>query len=61
MLRTFVRFAKKMNIRTVAEGIERPEELRLLRAMGFDYAQGYLIGRPSEQPAAANPGAIPKV
>ncbi|MFB9278051.1 EAL domain-containing protein [Cohnella cellulosilytica] len=60
MLRTFVRFAKKMNIRTVAEGIERPEELRLLRAMGFDYAQGYLIGRPSEFPAAANPGVLPR-
>ncbi|MFC5405419.1 EAL domain-containing protein [Cohnella soli] len=60
MLRTFVRFAKKMNIRTVAEGIERPEELRLLRAMGFDYAQGYLIGRPSEYPAAMYPGALPK-
>lgn len=60
MLRTFVRFAKKMNIRTVAEGIERPEELRLLRAMGFDYGQGYLIGRPSEQPAMIM-GAIPKV
>jgi len=59
MLRTFVRFAKKMNIRTVAEGIERPEELRLIRSMGFDYAQGYLIGRPSERPAAPSLGAIP--
>ncbi len=61
MLRTFVRFAKKMNIRTVAEGIERPEELRLLRAMGFDFAQGYLLGRPSEFPTAAAMGAFPKV
>jgi EAL domain-containing protein (putative c-di-GMP-specific phosphodiesterase class I) len=60
MLRTFVRFAKKMNIRTVAEGIERPEELRLLRAMGFDFAQGYLLGRPSEFPATAIMGAFPK-
>ncbi|WP_158602229.1 EAL domain-containing protein [Cohnella endophytica] len=60
MLRTFVRFAKKMNIRTVAEGIERPEELRLLRAIGFDYGQGYLIGRPSEYPTAAIVGAVPK-
>lgn len=50
MLRTFVRFAKKMNIRTVAEGIERPEEMRLLRAMGVDFGQGYWIGRPSENP-----------
>lgn len=50
MLSTFVRFAKKMNIRTVAEGIERPEEMRLLCAMGFDFGQGFWIGRPSEQP-----------
>ena len=50
MLRTFVRFAKKMNIRTVAEGIERPEEMRLLRARGVDFGQGYWIGRPSEHP-----------
>jgi len=59
MLRTFARFARKMNIRTVAEGIERPEELSLLRAMGFDYAQGYLLGRPSESPLAVGPGALP--
>lgn len=61
MLRTFVRFTKKMNIRTVAEGIERPEELRLVRSLGFDYGQGYLIGRPNEQPALSRIGAIPKV
>lgn len=50
MLRTFVRFAKRMNIRIVAEGIERPEELRLVKALGIDFGQGYLIGRPSERP-----------
>ncbi|XID95630.1 EAL domain-containing protein [Paenibacillaceae bacterium WGS1546] len=61
MLRTFVRFAKKMNIRTVAEGIERPEELRLLRALGYDYAQGYLIGRPDDASALAAAGAVPEV
>ncbi|MBB6691208.1 EAL domain-containing protein [Cohnella xylanilytica] len=48
MLRTFVRFAKRMNIRTVAEGIERPEELRLARRVGIDFGQGYLLGRPGE-------------
>ncbi|WP_276354324.1 EAL domain-containing protein [Cohnella caldifontis] len=50
MLRTFVRFAKRMRILTVAEGIETPEELGLVRRMGIDFGQGYLIGRPSEQP-----------
>lgn len=55
MLRTFVRFAKRMNIRIVAEGIERPEELHLVRMLGVDFGQGYLIGRPSEKPAIAYP------
>lgn len=57
MLRTFVRFAKRMDIRIVAEGIERPEELRLARMLGVDFGQGYLLGRPSERPALSYPAA----
>jgi EAL domain-containing protein (putative c-di-GMP-specific phosphodiesterase class I) len=30
----------------VAEGIERPEQLELLRAMGCGLGQGYLVARP---------------
>jgi EAL domain-containing protein (putative c-di-GMP-specific phosphodiesterase class I) len=30
----------------VAEGIERPEQRELLRAMGCSLGQGYLIGEP---------------
>lgn len=55
MLRTFVRFAKRMKIMTVAEGIETPEELQLVRKMGIDFGQGYLIGRPSETPVYTFP------
>ena len=55
MLRTFVRFAKRMRIRTIAEGIERAEELKLVRGIGMDYGQGYLIGRPSERPFGFDP------
>jgi EAL domain-containing protein (putative c-di-GMP-specific phosphodiesterase class I) len=58
MLRTFVRFAKKMRILTIAEGIERPEELHLVRKMGIDFGQGYLIGRPSETPVYTLPTDI---
>ncbi|MBB6671007.1 EAL domain-containing protein [Cohnella nanjingensis] len=53
MLRTFVRFAKRMNIKTVAEGIERPEELRLVRSLGTDFGQGYLLGKPQEHGMAS--------
>nr|AYQ71502.1 EAL domain-containing protein [Cohnella candidum] len=58
MLRTFVRFSKRMRIRTVAEGIETPEELQLVRKMGIDFGQGFLIGRPSEHPILAFPAGI---
>lgn len=59
MLRTFVRFAKRMDIRMVAEGIERPEELRLLRTLGVDFGQGYLLGRPGEYGADPLVSSLP--
>ncbi|CAM3881773.1 EAL domain-containing protein [Cohnella lubricantis] len=59
MLRTFVRFARRMDIRTVAEGIERPEELRLLRTLGIDFGQGYLLGRPGEYGTGPVAGGLP--
>ena len=30
----------------VAEGIEHPEQLALLRSIGCEYGQGYLFARP---------------
>jgi diguanylate cyclase (GGDEF)-like protein len=33
---------------SVAEGVERPEELTVLRDLGIDLAQGYLLARPGE-------------
>lgn len=34
----------------VAEGIETPQDLRVLRDMGITYGQGYFLGRPDRQP-----------
>ena len=42
--------AKSLGIQTLAEGIERVEEFELCRSLGFDLAQGYLIGKPSLNP-----------
>ncbi len=47
--------AQKVNILTVAEGIETPEELRWVRTHGVDYVQGYLIARPQSPPARTTP------
>lgn len=41
-----VRIAKAKNIRTIAEGVETPEQARQLRLSGCDYGQGYLYGKP---------------
>jgi EAL domain-containing protein (putative c-di-GMP-specific phosphodiesterase class I) len=38
----------------VAEGVERPEQSRMLREMGCDMAQGYLFSEPLAAEGAAN-------
>ncbi|MEZ5233688.1 MAG: EAL domain-containing protein [Acidimicrobiales bacterium] len=45
-------FAAETGALVVAEGIERPEELTALCAMGVRYGQGYLLGSPSLDPLA---------
>ena len=40
-------FADDMGITIVAEGIEREEQLVVLRDIGIDCGQGYLLGRPA--------------
>jgi diguanylate cyclase (GGDEF)-like protein len=48
--RIILDLAHRLGLRTVAEGVETGEQLAALRALGCDAAQGYLLGRPSEQP-----------
>ena len=50
---------QKLNIQTVAEGIECIEELNWLRERGATFAQGYLISRPSAVPATTTPRFAP--
>jgi EAL domain-containing protein (putative c-di-GMP-specific phosphodiesterase class I) len=47
-VRSVIQLAAAMNMRTVAEGIERPEQLARVTALGCDLAQGYLLGRPMD-------------
>ncbi|TCP35891.1 EAL domain-containing protein [Sphingomonas sp. BK235] len=46
MLRSTIDLAHGLGLKVVAEGIEEPACLALLRDAGCDLAQGYLIGRP---------------
>ena len=38
--------AHKLNLATVAEGVETALDLKLVRSLGCDLIQGYLIAKP---------------
>jgi diguanylate cyclase (GGDEF)-like protein/PAS domain S-box-containing protein len=46
LIHSVIDLAKKLRLKTIAEGVETPEQAALLREYGCDYAQGYLYGRP---------------
>lgn len=43
---TILAMARQLNLRIVAEGIEEPGELEVMREIGCDAGQGYLFQRP---------------
>jgi EAL domain-containing protein (putative c-di-GMP-specific phosphodiesterase class I) len=46
IVRSTVDLAHNLGLSVVAEGVETPSHWRVLRGLGCDYAQGYLIARP---------------
>ncbi|GLW30708.1 EAL domain-containing protein [Actinoplanes regularis] len=47
LVRALVQVCQAYGIHTVAEFVQDEPTLRMLRELGVDYVQGYLIGRPS--------------
>jgi diguanylate cyclase (GGDEF)-like protein/PAS domain S-box-containing protein len=47
IVQTTIRLASSLGMKTVAEGVETREQLELLRALGCDAVQGYLVSRPA--------------
>jgi diguanylate cyclase (GGDEF)-like protein len=52
IVRSLVTLAQDLGMRVIAEGIETPEQLKLIKDMGGNEAQGYLLGRPTPDPVA---------
>ncbi len=52
LIRTLVQLGKALSIETLAEGIEQPAELSLLREEHCDSGQGFLFARPMSPEAA---------
>ena len=51
MVRTITTLASSLGLATVAEGVETPEQLAALRALGCDAAQGFLFSHPLDAAA----------
>ena len=49
VLRALIEMAHRRGATTVAEGIETPFQLEVLRDLGIEVGQGYLLGVPREQ------------
>lgn len=48
-----ISFGTRIGVDIVAEGIEEPEELQVLRERGVRFGQGYLLARPAPEPVRA--------
>jgi EAL domain-containing protein (putative c-di-GMP-specific phosphodiesterase class I) len=51
VVRGFVTLGYELGARVLAEGVERPADLAAARRLGVGAAQGYLLARPSTDPA----------
>lgn len=52
MIHSLVALAHNIGMRVIVEGVEKPEQLDLIRKVGGNEIQGYLLGRPIADPAA---------
>lgn len=57
LVEAFVSFGRRIGAKLLAEGIERRGDLAMLTALGVDYGQGFLIGKPAWVPARPRPMA----
>ena len=49
IMQAFCTMAKKIGAGVVAEGVETMEELETVRRLGVEYAQGFLMARPTNR------------
>lgn len=55
MLSSLVDMCRRLNVGTVAERVERAEEVTLLNDMGVQLGQGWFFGKPVDEPVLPKP------
>jgi len=48
-VKVIILLAKTLNLKVVAEGVETKEQLDFLKKEGYDYVQGFYIGKPMKE------------
>ncbi len=46
MVKSIIALARSVNLKVVAEGVETEGQFQILKSLGCDYVQGYLISKP---------------
>ncbi len=46
LVEVIVLLARRLGIESLAEGVETEEQLAIIRELGFNYVQGFLLERP---------------
>ena len=54
LVKSIISLAKNMNLKVIAEGVEKIEEARELKKLGCDMAQGYYFAKPMAEPAVSD-------
>ena len=57
LLKATIALGKSLGLEVVAEGVETDDQLDWLRRHGCDFAQGWAIGRPVDEPLSAEAAA----
>ncbi len=60
MVQTIINLARSLRMKVVAEGVESPDELALLKSMGCDLGQGYLFSKPVPENVMRQLAAAPR-
>jgi len=50
ILRTITELARNMEMAVIVEGVETEQQLEIIKALGADEVQGYLLGKPAANP-----------
>jgi EAL domain-containing protein (putative c-di-GMP-specific phosphodiesterase class I) len=52
LVQSLISLAQNIGLRVIVEGVETAEQLAVIRDLGGNEVQGYLLGRPNSNPTA---------